>query len=69
MAKLYLVYDDNSGHPFELCPTLTEARKVVKDMGEDGEGAGSISKLEIKMTKKGVCDFIQQHFGVWIFEN
>lgn len=69
MSTVYLVIDDNSASPIELCPSLRKARQACQMLSKDGESAPRIEALPIKMTQEGVCQFISHHFGVAIFEN
>lgn len=65
--KLYLLKNVHDASHIDLVPTMKEARRQINNLG--GSEEVEIETIEIKSTAKAVCDFINNRFGVAIFEN
>lgn len=65
--KVYLLKSIHDATPFDLVPTMKEARSRLSDFG--GSEEAEIEAIEVERNAKSVCDFINQRFGTAIFEN
>lgn len=65
--KLYLLKSVHDSMPYDLVPTMKEAKSRLNDFG--GSGEAEIEKIDVRPTAKSVCNLINCRFGVAIFEN